>query len=92
MRVVERGHRARLALEALTGGACRIGAGMQHLDGDGARKARIGRAIDFAHSSGAKWGVDDERAELRTQGEEHPDCPFYTVFSVSSSRRYQGGQ
>ena len=65
VRVVERGDRVRLALEALEvlGG---------HLfDGDDAVEARVAGSIDFAHAAGADDGFDFVGAEARSRGEGH---------------------
>ena len=63
VRVVERGEDLRLALEA--GEAVGVGGEGrgQQLQGDVAVEARVGRAVDLAHSSGADRGDDLVRAE-----------------------------
>jgi hypothetical protein len=69
--VVQRRRRARLLLEALA--PVRVGGELRRedLDGDLAPEARVSRAIDLAHPSGAERREDLERTEARSGRERH---------------------
>ena len=68
VRMLEGGHRARFTIETVAelpvgGNRC-----SQNFDGDSAVEARIGRALDFAHSAAAERALDFVRAEANAGG------------------------
>src|SRR5262245_13297915 len=67
--VIQRGDRARLAIEPLTqlsiGGEC-FG---QHLDRDGAIEPRVARAVNLPHAAAANQRQNFVSAEARTWGD-----------------------
>jgi hypothetical protein len=65
VRVVERGDRARLLLEA------RGLPGVQRLDGDDAAEARVERAVHLAHSPGADAALDFVGTEAGPRRQRH---------------------
>jgi hypothetical protein len=69
-RVVERGEKVRLALEAReTLGLA--GLRRQHLDGDVTTELGVARAIDFAHAPGAQRAANLIGAETHAGSEGH---------------------
>ena len=73
VRMIERGGRARLLLEA--GDAVGIGGDDlgQNLDGDIAMQAAVAGSVDLAHSANAENTQDRVRAQLRARGNGHVD-------------------
>jgi len=71
VRVVERGDRLRLALEALA--RLRIGRHLsgEHLDRDGAVEPRVAGPVDLAHAARSDGGLDLIRPETRAGHEGH---------------------
>ena len=71
IRVIDRGDRARLALESREpiGISCKNRG--QHLDGDVAAEPRVPRPIDDAHTSGADERQDFVRTQPRAWGQRH---------------------
>jgi hypothetical protein len=76
MRMIQRRNGAGFPLETLFGlGIIRQMNG-KDFDGDGAVEARVCRAIDFSHASGAQRGNDFVGAEFRASGEGHGCAPL----------------
>jgi hypothetical protein len=69
--VCEAGHRARLALEALTAIGMVSERYGQHFNGDGAIETGVGGAIDLAHAACTKRCDDFVRAEACAGREGH---------------------
>ncbi len=71
VRMVQRRHGLRFALEAGQGAGVGRKSFGQDLDGDLASEPRVLRPVDFAHSAGAKRREDFVRPETGTGGEGH---------------------
>ena len=71
VRVVERRHDFRFALEARAHVRIRAQVLGQHLDRHLAAESRVARAVDLTHSSRAQRGEDLVRTELRSGSERH---------------------
>jgi hypothetical protein len=76
VRIVQRGNRACLVLEALPRFRISRERDGEHLDGDGAIEPGVVRAVDLAHTARTKRGYDFVRTEARARGERHLD-EFY---------------
>jgi len=71
VRVIQRGDRARLAVEALAElrvSSQRLG---QHLDRDRAIEPRVARSVDLVHTASTQGRLDFVRAEARTGSKHH---------------------
>ena len=59
----------------------------EDLDGDGATKARVPRAVDLAHTTRTEGGHYLERAQTRTSAEEHGRELGYTRVGHAARRQ-----
>ncbi len=72
VRMIERGGRPRLVLEAPATLGVRGEPGRQDLDRDGAAKTRVARLVDFAHAAAAGRRDEFVRSEPRAGGKHAP--------------------
>ena len=68
VRMIQRGNSASFTLEALLEFGIGGEMGGENFDGNGAIEARVFRAVDLTHATGAEWGLNFVGAKFCARG------------------------